>query len=275
MITTLADQYLAQNAGRRYPLADDTPYTEVTSDTAILDLRCVVRGAHPDNPIRAYLTNAVQTTVASKPVKRLTVTLRDGSATVDTLNFDIPMDVSSQPYVSRAIGTAATGEMTVSAAAVSATVIPNRAKDVPFAWTTVICDSLKVMSVQSVNSDEDALDRDDDDGLAVTEALTGEILLAEGRNTEPYLDGNRLRLDIYKGAGLGENCQSLGSTQTCDNVLFSINGEKPGSDGEIRIVGENGVTVTPVPAENAIDITLDKEACDRLSKECKTACAGG
>ena len=273
MITTLADQYLAQNAGRRYPLADDTPDTEVTSDTAILDLRCVVRGAHPDNPIRAYLTDAMQTTVESKPVKRLTVTLRDGASTVDTLNFDIPMDVSSQPYVSHAVGTVATGEMTVSAAAVSATVIPNRAKDVPFAWTTVICDSMKVMSVQSGNTDEDARDKDDDDGLAVTEAITGEILLAEGRNAEPYLDGNRLRLDIYKGAGLGENCQSISSTQMCDNVLFSINGERPGSDGEIRIVGENGVTVTPSPAEHAIEISLDPVTVEGVTSNCETVCA--
>lgn len=273
MITTLADQYLAQNAGRRYPLADDTPDTEVTSDTAILDLRCVVRGAHPDNPIRAYLTDAMQTTVESKPVKRLTVTLRDGASTVDTLNFDIPMDVSSQPYVSHAVGTVAAGEMTVSAAAVSSTVIPNRAKDVPFACTTVVCDSLKVMSVRSGNTDEDARDKDDDDSLAVTEAITGEILLAEGRNAEPYLDGNRLRLDIYKGAGLGENCQSISSTQMCDNVLFSINGEKPGSDGEIRIVGENGVTVTPSPAEHAIEISLDPVTVEGVTSNCETVCA--
>jgi len=147
--------------------------------------------------------------------------------------------------------------------------------DIPFAATTVVCDSLKVMSLQSAHDAADARDVSDPDGRDPVAMLTGEIVLAEGRNAEPYLDGSRLRLDIRKGAGLGENCQAMASSQTCDNVLFAINGERPGSDGNIRIAGENGVSVTARPGEHAITIKLDDVARDRLAKECASACNGG
>ena len=147
--------------------------------------------------------------------------------------------------------------------------------DIPFAATTVVCDSLKVMSLQSAHDAADARDVSDPAGLDPVARLTGEVVLAEGRNAEPYLDGSRLRLDIRKGAGLGENCQAMASSQTCDNVLFAINGERPGSDGDIRIAGENGVSVTARPGEHAITIKLDDAARDRLAKECASACNGG
>ena len=42
MIRTIADQWLAQNAGRKYPLRDDVD-TGIP-DSAVLDFRCSVRG---------------------------------------------------------------------------------------------------------------------------------------------------------------------------------------------------------------------------------------
>ena len=147
--------------------------------------------------------------------------------------------------------------------------------DIPFAATTVVCDSLKVMSLQSGHDPADARDKDDPSGLNAAAALSGEIVLAEGRNTEPYLDGNHVRLDIFKGAGLGENCQSVSSAQTCDNVLFTINGERPGSDGDIRIVGEDGITVTPDPGAHALTVKMDTVARDRMTTECASECSGG
>lgn len=147
--------------------------------------------------------------------------------------------------------------------------------DIPFAATTVVCDSLKVMSLQSTHDAADARDESDPAGRNPVAALTGEIVLAEGRNTEPYLDGNHVRLDIFKGAGLGENCQAVGSGQRCDNVLFTINGERPGSDGDIRIVGEDGITVTPDQGAHALTIKMDTVARDRMTTECASECSGG
>ena len=268
MIRTIADQYLAQNAGRRYPLADDTPAG--VPDAAILDFRCTVRDVPPGSTARARLTNVA--TVGSD--KRLTVTV-DRAGTSDTLVFAIPLSMAADaPFTAYAsdVVTGATGAMTVSAAVRS---VQNGAKNLAFAWTTVVCDSLKVASLQSGHSSAEARDKEDPSGLNAAAALSGEIVLAEGRNAEPYLDGNRIRLDIFKGAGLGENCQSVSSGQTCDNVLFTINGERPGSDGDIRLVGEGGVTVTPHPESHSLTIKLDDVARNRLVAECTSDCNGG
>jgi hypothetical protein len=151
------------------------------------------------------------------------------------------------------------------------------ALDIPFAATTVVCDSLKVYSIQSAQDDEDAVDETDPIGAAAssyaTRAISGDIVLAEGRNAEPYLDGNRLKLDIFKGAGLGEQCQSaVSGSQHCGTVLFTINGERPGSNGNIRIVGDGGITVTPDPENHAVEIRMDDEAAHRMADGCAPAC---
>jgi hypothetical protein len=147
------------------------------------------------------------------------------------------------------------------------------ALDIPFAATTVVCDSLKVHSIQSVQGADDARDEDDPAGLDAAAAVSGEVVLDEGRNAEPYLDGNRLRLDIFKGAGLGERCQSaVSGGQRCGTVLFTINGERPGSDGDIRIVGDGGIAVTPDPENHAVEIRMDDEATHRMADGCITAC---
>lgn len=145
--------------------------------------------------------------------------------------------------------------------------------DIPFATTTIVCDSLKVHSIQSAHDLADARDEDDPAGLDTTAAVDGEIALAEGRNAEPYLDGNRLRLDVFKGAGLGERCQSaVSGSQRCGTVLFTINGERPGSDGNIRIVGDGGITVVPDPENHAVEIRMDDEAASRMADGCAPAC---
>lgn len=153
--------------------------------------------------------------------------------------------------------------------------------NIPFAASTVVCDSLKVHTIQSAQSNPDSTkhdERDDTDPAArdTLAVLTGDVVLAEGRNAEPYLDGNRLRLDIFKGGGLGERCQSaVSGDQRCDTVLFSINGERPGSDGELKIVGEDGITVTPDPANHKVKIAMDGVAADRMADGCAPACSEG
>jgi hypothetical protein len=199
----------------------------------------------------------------------------DRSVATDTLVFSIPTNIASNaPYTAYATDTATgtSGAITVTSSVLS---VANGTKSIPFAWTTVVCDSLKVDSIRSGHSASDARDADDPTSLNAAAALTGDIVLAEGRNAEPYLDGNRIRLDIFKGAGLGENCQSMASAQTCDNVLFTINGERPGSDGNIRITGENGITVTPDPDGHALTIKLDDVELDRMTTKCESDCNGG
>ena len=270
MIRTLADQYLAQNAGRRYPFADDCDAQDIP-DSAILDFRCTVEDVPPETTPRAWLTNVGTATEGGVAYKVLTVTV-ERPGTADVLVFRIRQDMAAgAPYTAHARNdaTGARGSMTVSAVALG---LANEAKSVPFAWTTVACDSLKVHSLQSAQG-EDATDEDDPAGRSATAALTGEILLAEGRNTEPYLDGNRLRLDVFKGAGLGERCQTaVSGSQRCNTVLFTINGERPGSDGDIRIVGDGGITVTPDPENHAVEIRMDDEAARRMADGCATTC---
>ena len=272
MITTLADQYLAQNAGRRYPLADDAGYGDIPDDTAILDFRCTVRGIPAGTAPRAWITNVAGVTVDGKAHTRVTVTV-DRPGAPDVLDFDIPDDIAANaPYVASAASSATGAE---GALTVSASVLGIRgAKNVPLAWTTVVCDSLKVHSVQSAQDDAEARDADyDPASRSVTAELTGAIVLDEGRNTEPYLDGNRLRLDVYRGGGLGERCQdAVTGGQTCGTVLFTINGERPGSDGNIRIVGEDGISVVPDPENHAVEIRMDDTAANRMVEGCTPAC---
>lgn len=152
--------------------------------------------------------------------------------------------------------------------------------DIPFAATTVVCDSLKVDSIQSAQDPDDALDKDDPADLDVTVAVSGDVELAEGRNAEPYLDGNRLRIDVFKGGGLGERCQGdsvdgAAAGQTCGTVLFTVNGERPGSDGELRIIGEDGITVTPYPEDHAVEIRMDEAAAAKMTVGCAPACQEG
>jgi hypothetical protein len=255
MIRTIADQWLAQNAGRRYPFADDA----VTGlpDSAVLDFSCVVYEAEAGELPTAVLAN-----VSTSGDNEVWATVIVGDDRSNPLVFWIPGTIAKNtPYVSSAATSDGriTGRLTVTKAIVG----QNVAENAVFATTTVVCDSLKVESLQG------------EGGLSVgdTAVLTGEVVLDEGYNAEPYLDGQRLRLDIAKGNGMGEYCRSAASgNQTCDTVLFTINGEKPGSDGEIRLVGESGVVVKPLPSEHAIEISLDSAAEKALGAECPSAC---
>lgn len=279
MIRTLADQYLAQNAGRRYPFRDDTELPEWLADAAVLDFRCTVRGVQAGTAPEARLTGAERGQDGSAT---LTVTLTAGVKELDTLEFQVPWDIATkEPYTAYAVGERACGTLTATVA-----VLPPAAEgdedasydvDIPFAATTVVCDSLKVNSIQSVQDPADALDEDDPDGLDATASVSGEIELAEGRNAEPYLDGNRLRVDIFKGGGLGERCQGVDedARQTCGTVLFTVNGERPGSDGELRIVGEDGITVTPYPEDHSVEIRMDDAAAARMTVGCAPTCQKG
>ena len=467
MITTLADQYLAQNAGRRYPFRDDTELPDWLPDSGVLDFRCTLYGVQAGTAPEARLVNVARTSDGNV---RFTVDLSASGVVVDTIRFIVPSDMSGEPYTAYASGDRSTGSLTVTAAAIPPSTeappydaeveylestgtqwidtgfrlmlsdvaeckasIGNRNSilgaidgsrrfnitggggdtfayypgngylgrtatslnqpyvftlgdgsfaidgtvtgtttyvdftfttscvifarnigtgvndylsgsiyyftirrggkivmdlhpvrftnefgqtegamydrvsgqlfrnqgtaanaapflygddvapapgaggypvDIPLAATTVVCDSLKVMSLQSANTQADARDDDDPAARTVTTAISGDIEIAEGRNTEPYLDGNSLRLDIFKGGGLGERCQSaVMGGQRCDTVLFTINGERPGSDGDLRIVGESGVTVKPIPEEHAIEITMDDATAGLMSEGCAPECS--
>lgn len=277
MIRTIADQYLAQNAGRRYPFADDAGYDGVPRelDAAILDFRCTLRGVPVGEAPRAWLTGVSRGADGTT----LTVTTERSGAT-DTLAFAIPADPVTDLLTAAAqdAATGAEGWITVSQAVHA---VEPGVTAVPFARTTVVCDALKVESVQSAQDAADARDKDDPaTGFDPVAVLAGgddgtprDIVLAEGRNAEPYLDGNRLRLDVRRGGGLGERCQSaVSGGQRCNTVLFTINGERPGSDGELKIVGDDGVKVTPDPGNHKVRIEMDAVAAGRMADGCASAC---
>lgn len=274
MIRTIADQYLAQNAGRRYPFADNAASAAGMTDAAFLDFRCTVAGSATGNVFRARLTKVVNATVASTAVRRFTVSVSVGSTNVATLAFDVPRNLAAgAAYTAYASDGLARGALTVSHAALSVSLSStSNTVNVPFAATTVVGESLAVRSLQSAEAAADAKDKDDPPGRNAAARVVGEIFLAEGRNAEPYLDGSRLRVDMYKGAGLGERCQAPSASQTCGNVMFSINGERPGSGGDIRIVGGEGVTVTPLKDEHAVEIRMDDAVASRATSQCDRTC---
>lgn len=273
MIVTIADQWLVQNAGRRYPIADDSEtvfydaslHKDITiPDTAILDFRCVLHGIRAEEPPTAILTYVGSfADPDGRFVKFGDVVLKCGDTQLTSLRFEVPRELArNTPYVAYAENDYASGVMTVS---YSFADIPYGTVNAAFAKTTVVVDNLGVDSVKSTNSVDKKLP-------VGTEKISGEIHLDLGYNTDPYIDGNRLRIDITKGGGIGENWQKQTGTQTCDNVMFTINGERPGSDGDIKLVGESGITVIPRPEEHAIEIAIPKTAADILAKTCKTKC---
>lgn len=268
MITTIADPFLAQNAGRRYPLADDT--TGVP-DNAILDFTCSVRNVPNTAFPRAMITDVDETSDGGVTGRRITVGVYAGTTLLTSLTFDIPGNMATSSVYRTVCRTdAAIGEIAVTSAALA---IDTRVKNVPFARNTVVADMMKVDSITAVDSvDDDIHDPKTGAVLSPTATLTGEVLLDDGYNSEPYLDGNNIRVEIYKGAGVREFCQPAPEGQTCGNVLFTINGEKPDSNGDIRIVGEDGITVIPHPEEHTIEITMGSTASDTVAKKCDRAC---
>lgn len=255
MTYTLADQHLAQNAGRRFPLADDTVGMP---DNVILDFRCTVFDLQAGETASASLQGV------SDDGEWTVVTVRAarGSARCPlTFRFPLRM-VEGTAYTAMAEGEFAFGEMTVTAALSDA---PWGPADVPFSAATVSGDPLKVMSVQSA-------EEEDRGALPVTCAVTGDVLLEEGYNTEPYISGNAIKLNIYKGAGAGEYCREISGDQTCGNVMFSINGERPDVNGNVMITGSDGVSVTPRPQENAVEITLNSKAAETATEPCEKTC---
>ena len=270
MITTLADPWLAQNAGRKYPLADDSE-TGIPDD-AILDFRCSVRGiAAGSVPVARLYYIGGRNDPYLGLVKYADVEILDWltGSRIGTVRFDVPRNISAgSTYTASAENGDVRGTLTVMH---SFTDIPYGSFSAEFARTTVVCDSLGVDSLQGVPGvsygEEDA-HHIDDPGVV----LTGDIALDAGANADPYLDGSRLKLEIAKGYGRGEWCQRQDAAQNCGNVLFTINGERPGSDGDIRLVGEGGVTVTPHPDRHAIEIGIDRPASELVNEECRTQC---
>lgn len=270
MIRTIADPWLAQNAGRRYPLADDSDTT--IPNNAILDFRCTVRGVTPGRtPVARIFYIGSRNDQVLGPVKYADVEILDGRGgdRIGVLRFDVPRSrVQTAHYTAVASGDAASGRLTVQ---YPFTTIPYGAFSAEFSSTTVVADSLGVDSVQGVPSvSYDEPGQHHIDGPSVV--LTGDVVLDAGANADPYLDGNRLRLEIAKGYGRGEWCQRQKATQNCGNVLFSINGERPGSDGSMRLVGEGGVIITPDQDGHALVITIGRPAADMLASDCTVKC---
>lgn len=264
MTLTLADPYLSQNEGRRYPLADDSVGLQ---DASLVDFRATVRNV-PDGRSPAATVAALNTVeVEGRTFRRLSVLLSAGARELAVLAFDIPGDLATgSPFTAYARTATACGALTVTVVVLDEADGPY---NVPFAPTTVRADDLKVDSVQSAGSVEST---DPSITHNPTTRLTGRLVLTEGFNTEPYLDGNRLRLNVAKKGGIGEWCQTADAGQTCGNVLFTINGERPGSDGDLRLTGESGVRVTPLPDEHALRIELDDVAQEKMFTTCEKAC---
>lgn len=260
MIRTLADPWLAQNAGRKYPLADDVD--TVIPDNAILNFRCTVRGV--SGPVSASVT------IPDSGTDPVTVVLTQGGEHVATLLFDVPESPAEGVYHTlQAVSENASGTLTFTAALRDATAYGVTAE---LARTTITVDSLGIDSLVGARRVSYAADGKHhiDDGTDVT--LTGEIVLDLGANTDPYLDGRRLRLEIAKGGGRGEWCQYQEANQNCGNVLFTVNGERPGSDGDLKLVGEGGIIVTPKPEEHVLEISIEKASSDLMTKDCTAAC---
>lgn len=261
MITTLADPYLAANAGRRYPLADDTTGL---ADASLVDFRAAVSGVPTGTAVRAVLVR-IGISADDPSVRELAVDLLAGETVLAALVFPIPADLASKSaYTAIARTTAAVGALTVMAAALDEDLGDY---EIPFAATTV---SVRGLGVDSIVSDgcRSRLPTDPD----LETPVTGAVRIDPGYNTDPYLDGNRLHLDIVKGAGIGEWCQTEATGQTCDNVLFTINGERPGSDGNVNLVGESGIEVIPHPETHEIEIRLGDAAKAALAEDCERTC---
>ena len=266
MIRTIADQWLAQNAGRKYPLPDDVD-TGIP-DSAVLDFRCSVRG------IPAGAVPEAVMSVPEDPDAPVTVRISCPGFSGAELKFAVPRDPARGSFHTLpASSDGAFGSLSFTAAVRSAEAAGKSAK---MAASTVTADSLGVDSVQGIPrmsyAGEDGHRIDGACDAVLTGGEDGTVELDIGANSDPYLDGRRLRLEISKGGGRGEWCQRQGSDQTCDNVLFTVNGERPGSDGDIRISGEDGVTVTPVPEEHALVVSIERSSADMMSKDCSPAC---
>lgn len=260
MIKTLADPWLTQNAGRKYPLVDDID--TAIPDNALLDFHCTVRGIN--GPVLARVM------VPDDGTSPVTVSIIQGNEQVATLTFSVPASPAEGSYHTlTAIAANASGSMTFTAAIRDTAA---RGATAVLADTTVVVDSLGLDSligkrkVSYADEGQHHIDETED------AELTGEVILDLGANTDPYLDGQRLRLEITKGGGRGEWCQRQETAQNCRNVLFTINGERPGSDGNIRLIGEGGITVTPKPDEHALEISIKKTSSDLMTKDCTVAC---
>lgn len=282
MITTLADPWLAQNAGRRYPLADDSGGLDgedsgrpVNRDNAILDFRCSVTGVANG----AAPTAAVGSIYDDGSVRVVEVDVSLGGGRSETLRFEIPRDLAPSGHASFSAASGhAFGTLTVTAAVMN---VDARRFGTAFAASTVVADSLCVDSIVGmphVSYDADDRHHIDSPDTVLEPADDGrpvDVVLDAGANADPYLDGNRLRLEIAKGYGRGEWCQRQEAIQNCGNVLFSVNGERPGSDGSLNIVGDGGIVVTPDREGHALVITVDRPAVDMLASDCRTQCQGG
>lgn len=268
MIKTIAPQYLNQNAGRRYPLADDAEtvfrFDDTTNivipDNAILDFRCMLHDVRITGAPVATLTRIGSETVEGVFYKWVDVTLSCDDDTVTVLRFRVPGSMAAEaPYTAYAENDVASGTLVVTRAIQS---VHWGDVSVPFARTTVSVASLRVDSIQSSYSVFPGK----------TAEITGDVILTDGKNAEPYLDGNSLHLDIFKGAGLGEECQSTSQDQKCDNVMFTVNGERPGSSGELKITGAGGITIRPLPEQHTIEIGLSDVTVDTMDVQCEAAC---
>lgn len=255
MITTIADQYLAQNAGRRYPFADDTPDMPGLPDSAVLDFHVSVYGRWDT----AIPTAALQRVTREHGIVGIHVEMLQAQRTAaHSIHFSAPEEAfqADVPVTLRVSNSELCAAITVTSAILDAQIPHSAYRE--FAPTTVTFRTCGVDSIQAVGG----------------ERLDGEIVLAPGYNVDPYLDGNRLRLDVSKGGGIGEYCQQVSAgTQTCANVLFSINGERPGTDGDIVISGHDGVVVSNNPAAHAIEISVSATARTVLSGGCSVTCA--
>lgn len=99
---------------------------------------------------------------------------------------------------------------------------------------------------------------------AGSERLVGAVQVEEGYNFGVTLvDGqNALLLSAGQGLGLGIPCEPLHpSTETCEDLVYFINGLHPDWFGEFKLMAGPGIAVQSVPAENKVVISTTVDHC--------------
>lgn len=212
-------EWLNRNANISFPFVED------------FDHSCSNGSSLPDSLVLDMRVCSFGTETAS--VRLVSAVVRDGAATLDFL-FDGDGEIrriEGSGWVSGRFGDASYRIRLCDASAMAgiageyrlvheAPLLRSRVVDIPFG---IGADTLS-------------------DGETVA---IGEVVVADGHNTTLDISGNDLRLRIRMGDGKGVECPEQEEGTVCDGrILYYLNGQKAGSDGNIQLVGGSGVSVS-------------------------------
>lgn len=105
---------------------------------------------------------------------------------------------------------------------------------------------------------------------AVDGEFTGDVKFREGFNCQIAVreDRNAVEIGAAAGAGVGRPCDGLGPTYegplgfdtSCEDLVTSMNGVRPGGDGRFSIKGQDGIRVVGDPENNRLLVTATPES---------------